>query len=329
MLPQRITSADKTYRHGDLSVFPRALDSKVSLYEAVNNAETKLKHSVTTNAQYLLVENASSFPAQGIIKITSPNGGDAEVIYYARKIGNQFHMLQRGFAGYRQGPWPAGCLVTCPVMSEYHNALKDAIIKIQQKVGLISNPDSDSLHGTIRALEQKWLSPKAVFKAFPRNGPPKSTVRFQNFSSIEGTRYLWDFGDGTTSTERNPVHVYISEGTYTVKLNVVTASSARGFTEKANYITISNDQRRPFFYGRPLQGFVKKTEFTFVDQTDGDIIERHWFFGDGMDITIKNPNLHTIKHVYQQPGDYTPLLMIRFGDEQLNRANIVEGISVI
>ncbi|MEH7596227.1 PKD domain-containing protein, partial [Bacillus toyonensis] len=32
--------------------------------------------------------------------------------------------------------------------------------------------------------------------------------------------YLWDFGDGTTSTEANPTHVYDKEGTYTAKLTV-------------------------------------------------------------------------------------------------------------
>lgn len=32
--------------------------------------------------------------------------------------------------------------------------------------------------------------------------------------------YLWDFGDGTTSTEANPTHVYGKEGTYTAKLTV-------------------------------------------------------------------------------------------------------------
>lgn len=32
--------------------------------------------------------------------------------------------------------------------------------------------------------------------------------------------YLWDFGDGTTSTEANPTHVYGKEGTYTARLTV-------------------------------------------------------------------------------------------------------------
>jgi PKD repeat protein len=32
--------------------------------------------------------------------------------------------------------------------------------------------------------------------------------------------YLWDFGDGITSTEQSPAHLYTSPGTYTVSLTV-------------------------------------------------------------------------------------------------------------
>lgn len=42
-------------------------------------------------------------------------------------------------------------------------------------------------------------------------------VHFTNESS-GATSYLWDFGDGNTSTAVNPVHTYNAAGTYTVKL---------------------------------------------------------------------------------------------------------------
>ena len=43
-----------------------------------------------------------------------------------------------------------------------------------------------------------------------------STVSFINTSDDSGRSYFWDFGDGTTSTEENPVHTYSKPGTYTV-----------------------------------------------------------------------------------------------------------------
>jgi len=52
------------------------------------------------------------------------------------------------------------------------------------------------------------------------------------------TSWLWDFGDGSTSTEQNPVHTYESEGAFTVKLTAT--NSAGSDTEtKTDYITTS------------------------------------------------------------------------------------------
>jgi PKD repeat protein len=294
-MPKRITSLDRRYNQGDLSVFPKAIDSSLTLFEVNNNLETRLSHNVTATSKYIIVENSSNFPSSGLLRIGNPNNLNQEILFYGRKIGNQFHLLQRGYGRNSAGSWNAGTVVTAPVMSEHHNALKDAIIKIENKLGLAANPDPQSIHGTIRTLEHRWLTPKPGFKAFPLSGNPPLTVCFQNFSGGHGLHYLWDFGDGSTSTDKNPVHTYLNDGHYTVKLNMVSMTNAQGFTEKNNYIKVSNELRSPFFYGRPLMGYSNSTTFNFVDQTDGDIVERHWFFGDNTDVTVSNPNNHTIE----------------------------------
>ena len=45
-------------------------------------------------------------------------------------------------------------------------------------------------------------------------------VKFTNLSSNKAVAYLWNFGDGTTSAEKNPLHVYTKSGYYTVTLTV-------------------------------------------------------------------------------------------------------------
>ncbi len=51
--------------------------------------------------------------------------------------------------------------------------------------------------------------------------PDGYTVTFTNTSTVTGTvTYLWEFGDGETSTEKDPVHTYAGKGEYNVKLTV-------------------------------------------------------------------------------------------------------------
>lgn len=59
--------------------------------------------------------------------------------------------------------------------------------------------------------------PVARFKADQESPRAPSKVSFEN-NSEKAVSYLWDFGDGTTSTEANPSHTYKSSGIYTVTL---------------------------------------------------------------------------------------------------------------
>lgn len=314
-MKKRLTSQDKKYATGSLSVFPDALDSYATLFEAKNNLETRLSHKLMSSDKYLIVEDATNFPNVGILRISA--GNNSEIIHYEKKIGNQFHNLRRGPSV--SASWQAGSTVGSAVMADYHNSLKDAVIKIQRKIGLAETPDQQSLHGIVRTLEHRWLTPRAAFKAFPTEGPPPLTVQFQNFSTGQGLHYLWDFGDGITSAETNPSHTYLQEGKYAVRLSVVSATSAQGFTEKPDYVAVTAGSQEPFFYCRPLAG-KENTEFSFVDQTDGDIKERHWFFDDGTDEITTNPNNHTAKHVYNKAGEYKPTLIIKYADGRVSRA---------
>lgn len=62
--------------------------------------------------------------------------------------------------------------------------------------------------------------PEASFRADPRAGPAPLEVRFRDLSTGSPREWRWTFGDGTSSTERNPCHVYIRPGTYSVSLSV-------------------------------------------------------------------------------------------------------------
>jgi len=62
------------------------------------------------------------------------------------------------------------------------------------------------------------------------------TVTFQN-NSEDATSYAWDFGDGGTSTDANPVHTYAASGVYTVSL---TATNANGTVTATQELTVTS-----------------------------------------------------------------------------------------
>ncbi|RYY24364.1 MAG: PKD domain-containing protein, partial [Sphingobacteriaceae bacterium] len=81
---------------------------------------------------------------------------------------------------------------------------------------------SDPISTTINASDITAV-PTAAFDAspaIPGNASVPLTVSFTN-RSVNADSYLWDFGDGTTSTQTNPQHLYTKKGSFTVKLTAI------------------------------------------------------------------------------------------------------------
>ncbi|PLW96399.1 MAG: hypothetical protein C0593_11705 [Marinilabiliales bacterium] len=68
--------------------------------------------------------------------------------------------------------------------------------------------------------DQNPTLPDASFFANPLSGEAPLTVTFTDDSANTPTAWSWDFGDGNTSEEQNPVHAYNTAGIYTVTLTV-------------------------------------------------------------------------------------------------------------
>jgi PKD repeat protein len=79
----------------------------------------------------------------------------------------------------------------------------------------------------------------ADFVATPASGQPPLAVGFTDRSTGGPTSWRWDFGDGTTSTERHPSHTYAEPGAYTVELKVTDAEGRTETKTQTDYITVS------------------------------------------------------------------------------------------
>jgi hypothetical protein len=341
-MASKLSSVDDGYVSGQLSIYPEALDDFETLYKATNNAKVPLKQTLTYNGIRIIVEDTSAFPANGIIRVGPDIGiaGDFEMIYYAKKTKSTFEDLLRGFAGSRQGNWVSGTnFVSNSVSSEHHDSIKDALLNMEKDTGLKIAPDPESLNGILTAQEIRFLAPKPLFRAFPIKGPPPLTVRFQNFSTGHIIRYLWDFGDGGTSLERSPIHTYVTEGKFTIKLNIVTSTGAQGIATKIAYVEVNVDESLPFFYVDSISNpysvktaselHIDPKEFIFVDQTDGDIVRRNWVFGDGVSFTQQDPDVHDATHIYDEPGEYAVTELIEFANGRLKPISLPEPIIVL
>ncbi|SDC29866.1 PKD domain-containing protein [Pedobacter soli] len=115
--------------------------------------------------------------------------------------------------------------------------------------------------------------------------------------------WLWDFGDGNTSTEQNPVHKYVRPGIYKVILTATTDSKCAKVSEFQE-ITINPQPVSDFdVKGLCVDLPVILTEKSTIESS-GSIVEWRWNFGDGS-AEVKLLNNTSPAHKYAATGDYT------------------------
>ncbi|NDV82489.1 PKD domain-containing protein [Bacteroides sp. 51] len=101
-------------------------------------------------------------------------------------------------------------------------------------------------------------------------------VTFTN-TSTDAESYYWNFGDGTFSTEKSPVHTYVASGNYDVTLKVNSAAGYWDVSDKASFYVAG--QAKPFFTYTP--GFGLNVNFDASSSTN--VKSASWNFGDGSD----------------------------------------------
>ena len=125
------------------------------------------------------------------------------------------------------------------------------------------------------------------------------TVSFTN-ESLNAQSYYWEFGDGSSSSEKNPKKTYSSAGTYKVTLKVTNVTLSNSIS-KDIIVSIAGPKAK-FSYSK------NELKVTFSNQsTNADSFS--WNFGNGQTSTQKDPTI-----TYTAEGTYSVSLTAKKGD---------------
>ncbi|MFH0756838.1 MAG: FG-GAP-like repeat-containing protein, partial [Bacteroidota bacterium] len=130
-------------------------------------------------------------------------------------------------------------------------------------------------------------------------------TRFTNQTVTKSTvnQWEWNFGDGTSSSEQDPGHIFSEGGYHNVTLTAYTISGDYASVTRKIWVKESPKAR---FSADPV---CDRTEMQFTDQTEsGGLagLQYNWNFGDG----VISSNNSSVSHLYSSPGNYFSSLTV-------------------
>jgi PKD repeat protein len=130
-----------------------------------------------------------------------------------------------------------------------------------------------------------------------------NAIQFIDISFGNPTAWDWDFGDGNTSTEQNPIHIYADTGFYNVCLSISNPEDSC-FSTHCEVIYIMNDTIYDClaWFDYTIQEGLQ-VDFNGMATNISDEAEFTWDFGDGTTGVGQN-----ISHTYEENGLY-PVIM--------------------
>jgi PKD repeat protein len=204
--------------------------------------------------------------------------------------GTEVHFVNRSTGGATSWTWNFGDAVQSgdrdPVHVYPHSGSYTVVLTASNDAGSDSASDVVTIAG--------GTPPTAKFSSQVSG----KQVNFLDESTGDPTSWHWDFGDNTSSSERNPIHTYASAGNYTV---VLTVANDAGSNNANAVVTIAADKP-------PVAAFMSAVnghQVNFVDQSTGNPTSWLWDFGDHTSSTTQNP-----VHTYTSAGNYTVTLTV-------------------
>ena len=292
------------------SNYPTQLDSESNLFLVKDSAKTSLTQVFNPTDTTISVDSTSGFPDVGIITLIGPQEEDITTracsLLYTGKT-------ETTFTGLSSMPFSTptmkeiGSLVVMNVRAEHHNQIASALMAMEAYVGT-AHGESDTLQNQLNQLVTLIPVPIAMFNVSVGTGLANQTeFQFEDASFGSPTSWIWNFGDGGTSLEENPTHIYTTPGVYDVTLTV---SNGYG-TDTITLVDIVSVMDQPpqnalvaFSVDKALVGSIVWVTAS-ADTAPGNPISTYaWYDGTNDQDPNDYPSQATVGMVYERGGLY-------------------------
>jgi len=148
----------------------------------------------------------------------------------------------------------------------------------------------------------------AAFSVDTQTGGVATTFEFSDKSTGNPSAWLWNFGDGTSSTSRFPSKTYSAEGKYDVSLTVTGAGGKVDTLTEPDYIWVQTSVDLDAWFSANRTSGYAPLDVDFTDESTGAPTTWAWTFGDGGSSTESGPS-----HRFNDVGTYTVTLTVGDG----------------
>ena len=166
---------------------------------------------------------------------------------------------------------------------------------------------AQSLDGCIDTLQRleyiQFKYPSADFISNAQGICPNDQVQFSNISDGIGITSVWDFGDGSQSTQINPSHSFIANGIYNISLLVTDSFSCTNTLFLANHIEVLKPNAD--FVTSGISSNCPPLISNFSNSSSSDVINWEWVFSGGGSSSIANPS-----HLFSVSGLFDVTLIV-------------------
>jgi len=302
-LPESI-ALDYIQHQGRISMVSGTTSQNISVFESVCTNEEIDPYSIDFQP-CLFYSQPGTYPIT--LAATHPNGNTASItkeitvtnnqapnITYAIGdnlcISNPIQFSSQSTANISSYNWDFGDGNTSTAENPAYNYSTPGDYEVRLNV-----TDANGCNNLFVDTVSVYAEPVADFQATAQGSIcSQKPIVFENLTSLPTTAtFEWDLGDGTTSTEENPVHEYAAAGDYTITQIINMAGCV---VERTKTITVNPGPLVSFETNNNCLGEI----IQFANTSEGEFLDNYtWDLGDGTQTTQANPS-----HQYDTAGVY-------------------------